>query len=128
MAQPAAPEPARVRPTIRSGSGLITGGWVRAATFPATKGLGRGYDRKAVDAFLVECANGVDWLNGLLAGAENEIDRLTAAEPASFDAGRSDSARPISRAAASMGQRKRPVGRTKRWRVRTAGRSIVSRP
>jgi hypothetical protein len=58
-------------------SGRITGGWVRAVKPPLAKGLSRGYDRKAVDALLLQCANGVDWLNGLLVGAENEIARLT---------------------------------------------------
>ncbi|MET0863971.1 MAG: DivIVA domain-containing protein [Nakamurella sp.] len=128
-----ATDPIRVRPTIRTGSGLITGGWVRAAKFPSAKGLGRGYDRKAVDAFLVECANGVDWLGGLLAGAENEIDRLTAARSSAVgslipESGRSESARSIGRAAATLGQRKRPSGRMKRHRLRAAGRPTVSRP
>ena len=64
-------------------SGRISGGWVRAVKPPLAKGLSRGYDRKAVDALLLQCANGVDWLNGLLVGAENEIARLTdgATEP-----------------------------------------------
>jgi len=64
--------------TLRAtSSGRITGGWVRAVKPPLAKGLARGYDRKAVDALLMQCANGVDWLNGLLVGAENEIARLT---------------------------------------------------
>jgi len=58
-------------------SGRITGGWVRAANLPSARGFSRGYDRKAVDDLLAQTANGVDWLNGLLVGAENEIDRLT---------------------------------------------------
>lgn len=49
---------------------------MRAVKLPTAKGLSRGYDRKTVDALLLQCANGVDWLNGLLAGAENEINRL----------------------------------------------------
>ena len=63
-------------------SGRITGNWVRAVKPPLAKGLSRGYDRKAVDALLLQCANGVDWLNGLLIGAENEIARLTEDAPA----------------------------------------------
>ena len=54
-------------------SGRITGNCVRAVNPPLAKGLSRGYDRKA---------NGVDWLNGLLIGAENEIARLTEDAPA----------------------------------------------
>ncbi len=63
-------------------SGRITGGWVRAVKPPLAKGLSRGYDRKAVDALLLQCANGVDWLNGLLVGAEREIARLAEDAPA----------------------------------------------
>ena len=73
-------------------SGRITGGWVRAVKPPPAKGLSGGYDRKAADALLLQCANGVDWLNGLLAGAENEIARLAdeaPAQPAVRSTGRS---------------------------------------
>ena len=62
-------------------SGRITGDWLRTVPLPTARGLGRGYDRKAVDAMLLQCANGVDWLNSLLIGAENEIDRLTEGAP-----------------------------------------------
>ncbi|MEP6559681.1 MAG: DivIVA domain-containing protein [Nakamurella sp.] len=118
----------RVRPNIRVGSGLITGRWVLGANFPAAKGLHRGYDRNAVDAFLAECANGVDWLGGLLTGAENEIDRLAAGGSMTLESSRPETARSISRAATTKGQRKRPTGRLKRHRLRSAGRPTVSRP
>src|SRR4051794_14332932 len=69
-------EASRTRPAGKTGSGLITGRWVLAAKFPGPRGLGRGYRKKTVNGFLVECANGVDWLRGLLVGAEKEVDRL----------------------------------------------------
>jgi hypothetical protein len=98
-------------------SGRITGGWVRAVKPPPAKGLSRGYDRKAVDALLLQCANGVDWLNGLLIGAENEIARLTA------DATEQQVVRPTGRHLISSSHGKRapqPKMVAKRARLRTA--------
>ena len=106
-------------------SGRITGGWVRAVKLPTAKGFSRGYDRKAVDALLLQCANGVDWLNGLLVGAENEIDRLTEGEPAQ------PSVRPTGRVMTRTGGGKRPgslSARPKKPRVRAASRTVRARP
>ncbi len=100
-------------------SGRITGGWVRAAQPPMAKGLSRGYDRKAVDALLLQCANGVDWLNGLLIGAENEIARLTEAAAAAEQR----AVRPTGRSlvTSSHGKRAPQVKVTaKKHRLRTA--------
>jgi len=60
-----------------AGGAPITGDWVRASDLPSSRGLSRGYDRKAVDALLAHCANGVDRLNGALVSAHHEIERLT---------------------------------------------------
>jgi hypothetical protein len=137
------------RPTKKTGSGLITGRWVLAAKFPAPRGFGRGYRRKAVDGFLVECANGIDWLHGLLVGAEKEIDRLnrllatandeiaqlTASAPISREVAQPTSARQtgnrsLGRAAALKQRRRteRPVTgrRTKRPRIRTGSQRVGS--
>jgi len=132
---PAASEPSRIRPNVETGSGLISGQWVRAGKFPAARVLGRGYRKKAVDRFLIECANGVDWLRGLLVGAENEIDRLngllavandeidrlTAGSPVvrkitGSKAAAQTGTRPLGRAA--LKRRKRPERRSKRPRIR----------
>ena len=141
---PTASESSAIRPNIASGSGLISGRWVLTAKFPASSGPLRGYRKKAVDGFLVECANGIDWLhglligadneivrlNGLLAAAQNEIDRLNPASTggrelappaATMQAG----IRSISRAAAAK-ERKRPARRRKRPRIRAAGQRTVS--
>lgn len=108
-----------------SSSGRITGGWVRATKLPTAKGISRGYDRKSVDGFLLQCANGVDWLNGLLIGAENEIDRL------SGDRSTQPAARPTGRVMTTTGSGKRPstqpAGR-KKPRVRSAARTVRARP
>lgn len=108
-------------------SGRITGGWVRSAKLPSAKGLSRGYDRKAVDAFLLQCANGVDWLGGLLIGAENEIERLT------DDVRQPHLVRATGRVMPSTGSRKRSapatrVSPTRRRRVPTTGRVVRARP
>ena len=134
----------RIRPNVEAGSGLISGRWVLAAKFPAPRGLARGYRKKAVDGFLVECANGVNWLRGLLVGAENEIDRLNgllAAAQAEIDrlngsspVGREIAASPgtartgpraVGRAAARR-QRKTAARRTKRSRIRTVRHRAAS--
>lgn len=103
-------------------SGRITGGWVRAVKLPTAKGLSRGYDRKTVDALLLQCANGVDWLNGLLAGAENEITRL------SEDSAEQPTVRSTGRSLVTSSHGKRsPQAKvaTKRSRLRTARPSRV---
>jgi DivIVA domain-containing protein len=108
-----------------SSSGRITGGWVRAAKFPTAKGLSRGYDRKAVDTFLLQCGNGVDWLNGLLIGAENEIDRL------SGEGQPSAPVRNTSRVMTTAGSGKRPAtqpARRRKPRVSAAARTVRARP
>jgi hypothetical protein len=133
----------RIRPNVETGSGLISGRWVLAAKFPAPRGLARGYRKKAVDGFLEECANGVNWLHALLVGAEKEIDRLNGllaaaqdeierlypASPINREVTRPAVTTPtltrsISRAAASK-QRKRPAKRTKRLRTRLARQHAV---
>jgi len=131
-------ESPRIRPNVETGSGLISGRWVLAAKFPAPRGLARGYRKKAVDGFLVECANGINWLRGLLVGAENEIDRLNGLLTAAHDEiVRLNTAVPIGREiarpeltaqpgtraagrATARRQRKRPARRTTRPRIRTA--------
>ena len=105
--------------------GHITGAWVRAADLPTAKRISRGYDRKAVDTFLLQCANAVDRLNGLLIGAENEIDQLTGRAP------RSSRVRMTGRVMTTSGSVKRPVStsaRPRRRRIRAAGRTVSARP
>jgi hypothetical protein len=116
------------RAAIRSRNGLISGGWVRAANPPAAKGLSRGYDRKAVDAFIVECANGIDWLNGLLIGAENEIARLTGGGLSATEPARPETLRFVGRSAATRSGAKRAKQPTARPRIRMAARPAFTRP
>ena len=131
-------ESSRIRPNVETGSGLISGRWVLAAKFPAPRGLARGYRKKAVDGFLLECANGINWLRGLLVGAENEIDRLDGLLAAAHDEiVRLNAAMPMRRQVTrpesttqtgtpakgrttARRQRKRPARRTTRRHIRTA--------
>ena len=55
---------------------IVSGRRLRTAALPSARGLFGGYDRKAVDRLLVDCANGVDRLTAMLIEAEDEIDRL----------------------------------------------------
>jgi DivIVA domain-containing protein len=59
-----------------SGGGGITGGRVRNVDLPTARWGARGYDRRAVDDFLLECADAVDLLNNRLREAEQELGRL----------------------------------------------------
>lgn len=55
----------------------ITGDWVRRVDLPVARRVLRGYDRRAVDEFLLLCATEVDRLTARLHQAEDEIGRLT---------------------------------------------------
>jgi len=90
---------------------FVTGSMLRSAALPSARGLARGYDRRAVDQLLVDCAEGVDRLTDLLISAEDEIDRLLA-ERQRLRAGLS-----AGPAASSRGRRRlrqQPFGRARR--------------
>jgi hypothetical protein len=55
---------------------IVSGRNLRTVELPSARGLFGGYDRKAVDRLLVDCAEGVDRLTEMLIAAEDEIDRL----------------------------------------------------
>lgn len=55
---------------------IVSGRRLRTVALPSARGLFGGYDRKAVDRLLVDCADGVDRLTAMLIEAEDEIDRL----------------------------------------------------